>query len=154
MRRSPDFRETVRRGRRAGSRHLVVHLVGPSAPDGPTGAGPTGPEGAGPEGAGPEGAGPEGAGPEGAGPEGAGAADAPVTAGFVVSRAVGGSVVRHRVQRRLRHLVAARLGDLPAGTRLVVRANPGAASATSLELAADLDRGLRTAQRPPRSGPR
>lgn len=134
MRRSPDFRETVRRGRRAGSRHLVVHLVGPSAPDGPTGAGPTG--------------------PEGAAAEGAGAADAPVTAGFVVSRAVGGSVVRHRVQRRLRHLVAARLGDLPAGTRLVVRANPGAASATSLELAADLDRGLRTAQRPPRSGPR
>ncbi len=139
MRRSPDFRETVRRGRRAGSRHLVVHLVGPSAPDGPTGAGPTGPEGAA---------------AEGAAAEGAGAADAPVTAGFVVSRAVGGSVVRHRVQRRLRHLVAARLGDLPAGTRLVVRANPGAASATSLELAADLDRGLRTAQRPPRSGPR
>ena len=68
-------------------------------------------------------------------------------AGFVVSRAVGGSVVRHRVTRRLRHVVQPRLADLPAGVRLVVRALPPAATASSVELAEDLDAGLRTALR-------
>jgi ribonuclease P protein component len=68
-------------------------------------------------------------------------------AGFVVSKAVGGSVVRHRVTRRLRHLVAPRLGTLPPGARLVVRALPPAADATSVELAEDLDSGLRTVLR-------
>jgi ribonuclease P protein component len=68
-------------------------------------------------------------------------------AGFVVSRAVGGSVVRHRVTRRLRHLVAPRLADLPPGARLVVRALPPAAGASSAELAEDLDSGLRAARR-------
>jgi ribonuclease P protein component len=66
---------------------------------------------------------------------------APV-AGLVVSKAVGGSVVRHRVARRLRHLLATRLPSLPAGTRLVVRAAPAAATATSADLGADLDRAL------------
>jgi ribonuclease P protein component len=66
---------------------------------------------------------------------------APV-AGLVVSKAVGGSVVRHRVARRLRHLLATRLPALPAGTRLVVRAAPAAATATSADLGADLDRAL------------
>lgn len=64
-------------------------------------------------------------------------------AGFVVSKAVGNSVVRHRVTRRLRHLVRPRLGTLPAGTALVVRALPAAADATSAQLAADLDAALR-----------
>jgi ribonuclease P protein component len=64
------------------------------------------------------------------------------TAGLIVSKAVGGSVVRHRVARRLRHLLATRLPALPEGTRLVVRAAPGAATATSAELGADLDRAL------------
>ena len=64
------------------------------------------------------------------------------TAGLVVSKAVGGSVVRHRVARRLRHLLATRVPGLPDGTRLVVRAAPGAGSATSAELGADLDRAL------------
>jgi ribonuclease P protein component len=68
-------------------------------------------------------------------------------AGFVVSKAVGGSVVRHRVSRRLRHLVAPRLATLPPETRLVVRALPPAADATSAELAEDLDSGLRSALR-------
>jgi ribonuclease P protein component len=68
-------------------------------------------------------------------------------AGFVVSKAVGGSVVRHRVARRLRHLVAARLDMLPPGALLVVRALPPAAVASSAELAVDLDAGLRTAVR-------
>jgi ribonuclease P protein component len=68
-------------------------------------------------------------------------------AGFVVSKAVGGSVVRHRVARRLRHLVAPRLGTLPPDARLVVRALPPAADATSAELAEDLDGGLRSVLR-------
>ena len=63
-------------------------------------------------------------------------------AGLVVSRAVGSSVVRHRVQRRLRHLVRERLQVLPARAALVVRALPAAASASSHELGADLDRCL------------
>jgi ribonuclease P protein component len=63
--------------------------------------------------------------------------------GFVVGRSVGGSVERHRVTRRLRHLVADRLGYLPEGTALVVRAHPPAAGAGSAELGADLDAALR-----------
>jgi ribonuclease P protein component len=63
-------------------------------------------------------------------------------AGFVVSRAVGGAVVRNRVRRQLRHLVAARLGGFPAGTRLVVRALPAAATATWADLETALDAAL------------
>jgi ribonuclease P protein component len=68
-------------------------------------------------------------------------------AGFVVSKAVGNAVVRHRVTRRLRHLVAPRLGQLPPDTLLVVRALPPAADASSVELGEDLDAGLRGALR-------
>ena len=64
-------------------------------------------------------------------------------AGFVVSKAVGNSVVRHRVSRRLRHQMAERLGQLPTGTAVVVRALAPAATATSAELGRDLDAALR-----------
>ena len=74
-------------------------------------------------------------------------ADAPPRAGFVVSRAVGGSVVRHRVARRLRHLVRLRLASLPPGSRLVVRALPPSADAPSSVLGDDLDSGLRAVLR-------
>lgn len=74
-------------------------------------------------------------------------------AGFVVNKAVGGSVVRHRVARRLRHLVAPRLAELPSGARVVVRALPPAATASSAELAEDLDSGLRSALRKLGRGP-
>lgn len=63
--------------------------------------------------------------------------------GFVVSRAVGNSVVRHRVVRRLRHVVRDRLGTLPAGSSLIVRALPSAAEASSAELRQDFDAALR-----------
>lgn len=56
--------------------------------------------------------------------------------GFVVPKAVGGAVVRNRVKRRLRHLARTELARTPAGTQLVVRALPAAASAP--RLAADL----------------
>ncbi|WP_084628391.1 ribonuclease P protein component [Amycolatopsis nigrescens] len=71
------------------------------------------------------------------------ASDQGARAGFVVSKAVGNSVVRHRVTRRLRHLVADRLGTLPAGSSLVVRALPPASGASSSELGSDLDAALR-----------
>jgi ribonuclease P protein component len=67
----------------------------------------------------------------------------PVRAGFVVPRAVGGAVVRNTVRRRLRHLVRPYLTQLPEGSRLVVRALPAAATATSDRLGADLARALR-----------
>ncbi len=70
------------------------------------------------------------------------AAPAEPRVGLVVSKAVGGSVVRHRVQRRIRHLVRDRLGALPESSVLVVRANPPAATAGSRELGADLERCL------------
>jgi ribonuclease P protein component len=59
--------------------------------------------------------------------------------GLVVGKAVGGSVVRHRVARRLRAQLACRLDSLPAGSGTVVRALPAAADATSEQLGASLD---------------
>lgn len=66
----------------------------------------------------------------------------PPRVGFVVSKGVGNSVVRHRVVRRLRALVAARLHLLPAGCDLVVRAQPPAAGASSAQLGEALDHAL------------
>jgi ribonuclease P protein component len=71
----------------------------------------------------------------------------PIRVGFVVGRAVGNSVVRHRVQRRLRHLCRERLSLLPDGSELVVRALPGSAGASYPELGADLDRCLQRSLR-------
>jgi ribonuclease P protein component len=98
--RPQDFRHVLRRGRRAGRRHLVVHAVTAEVPD------------------------------------------RPARAGLVVGRGVGPAVTRHRVSRRLRHLLRPRLEGLPAGTDLVVRAQPAAAGATSAQLGDDLDAAL------------
>jgi ribonuclease P protein component len=68
--------------------------------------------------------------------------------GFVVSKAVGNSVTRHRVARRLRHVVRDRLGTLPPGSSLIVRALPSAASASSAEFRQDLDAALRRLRLP------
>lgn len=62
--------------------------------------------------------------------------------GFVVGKAVGNSVARHRTSRQLRHLVRDRLDRLPAGSLLVVRALPPAAAADSATLGRDLDAAL------------
>lgn len=91
-----SFREVTRRGRRATSASLVVHVWATSPA-------------------------------------------APARAGFVVSKAVGNSVVRNRVKRRLRHLAAARLPGLSEGSLVVVRALPAAATRSSVGLARDLD---------------
>lgn len=107
---STDFREVVRRGRRASRPLLTVHLLMGDARPGSAGAG-----------------------------------EAPVLAGLVVGKAVGGSVVRSRAARRLRHLLRDRIEALPAGSRVVVRAAPAAGAAPSRALAADLDAALSSA---------
>jgi ribonuclease P protein component len=71
----------------------------------------------------------------------------PPRVGVIVSRRVGPAVVRNRVKRRLRHLIVPRLGSLPAGSLVVIRANPAAATAAWRDLAADLDSSLRSALR-------
>ena len=78
----------------------------------------------------------------------AGSSDSPARAGFVVSKAVGNAVTRNKVRRRLRHLVRDRLGALPAGTSLVVRAQPAAAAASAETLGIDLDAALAAARSP------
>ncbi|WP_431043280.1 ribonuclease P protein component [Streptomyces sp. P1-3] len=75
-------------------------------------------------------------------PHAPGESASPVRAGFVVSKAVGGAVVRNLVKRRLRHLMRDRLDRLPAGSLVVVRALPGAGEAGHDQLARDLDTAL------------
>ena len=91
-------------------------------------------------------------------PEQAAAGSAPVPgarAGFVVGKAVGNSVVRHRVTRRLRAAVREELARLPRTADLVVRARPEAAAADSTllrrDLAAGVDRLLAAPSRPGQS---
>jgi ribonuclease P protein component len=67
----------------------------------------------------------------------------PARVGFVVNKAVGNAVLRNRVHRRLRAVMAARLGELPAGSLTVVRALPAAATSSYDELVADVDGALK-----------
>ena len=65
----------------------------------------------------------------------------PARLGLAVARRVGNSVTRHRIARRVRHVFA---HELPAwdalGCDVVVRVLPAGATATSSEVAADLNR--------------
>ncbi|MFC4603823.1 ribonuclease P protein component [Rhodococcus kronopolitis] len=63
--------------------------------------------------------------------------------GLVVSKAVGPAVIRHRVARRLRHICVGLVREVPEGTHVVIRALPGAATATSEDLDRQLRSGLR-----------
>lgn len=136
LRRSTDFAVAIRGGRRANRGVLVVHLdpTGSAVPD-LSSAEITA---------------------EPASDAGVGQQPPPVRAGFVVSKAVGGAVVRNKVRRRLRHLVRERLDGwaLPAGATLVVRALPGAADASYTRLGADLDAAVAAARSPRKSGRR
>lgn len=111
MRRSTEFRRTIRRGQRSGRAHVVVHVAAVGYTASQAGA------------------------------------EHPARVGFVVGRAVGSAVVRNTVQRRLRHLMRARLADLPPGASVVVRATPAAGGASSATLARDLDQALARALR-------
>ncbi|MFC9786754.1 ribonuclease P protein component [Rhodococcus sp. NPDC127528] len=63
--------------------------------------------------------------------------------GLVVSKAVGPAVIRHRVARRLRHICMGLVPEVPEGTNVVIRALPGAATASSKDLDRQLRSGLR-----------
>ncbi|MER8099551.1 MULTISPECIES: ribonuclease P protein component [unclassified Kitasatospora] len=118
LRRRQDFATAVKRGRRAGRPLLVVHLSREGDPKGQTDrTSDSRPHVA----------------------EGTPSA----RAGFVVSKAVGPAVVRNLVKRRLRHLVRDRLSRLPAGSLIVVRALPQAATASYQDLERDLDAALK-----------
>ncbi|CAB4901907.1 MAG: ribonuclease P protein component [Actinobacteria bacterium] len=65
--------------------------------------------------------------------------------GLTVGAAVGNSVVRHRVSRQLRALIAPLLSSMPLGSQVVVRALPGAGSCGFQGLDADFRSGLAAA---------
>jgi ribonuclease P protein component len=62
--------------------------------------------------------------------------------------------VRNVVKRRLRHLVRARLAELPAGSVIVVRAQAEAATRPYDMLEKDLDSALDAVRRPKSRGVR
>lgn len=66
----------------------------------------------------------------------------PARFGFIVSRQVGGAVVRNTVRRRLKALCAESLERVPAGSDVVIRALPSAATASFADLRADVARCL------------
>lgn len=63
--------------------------------------------------------------------------------GLVVGKSVGNAVVRHRVSRRLRHVMAGLLTELEPDDRLVIRALPGSRDSSSADLERQLRVGLR-----------
>jgi ribonuclease P protein component len=71
--------------------------------------------------------------------------DATSMAGFAVSKAVGGAVIRNRVKRRMRAIMAELLPTFPPGTKVVVRALPASAGASFAQLHADLSGALTAA---------
>jgi len=116
MRRGEDFDTAVRRGHRAARSTVVMHAVwgAESSPNHPqSGDEPV--------------------------DDRSTHGIAPAQVGFVVSRAVGSSVVRSRVKRSLRHVMRERLDLLPARSLVVLRATPRAAEAASTDLARDID---------------
>jgi len=112
------FAAAVRRGRRAASRTLVVHVHAADPAD------------------------PDTADPDTVDPAVPATAEGPTRVGLIVSKAVGNAVARNRVKRRLRHLLRERVDRLPPGALVVVRALPSASGARSPELTRDLDRCL------------
>jgi len=60
--------------------------------------------------------------------------DVPARFGVTVSKSVGGSVVRHRVARQIRHGILGKLADVPSGSRWVIRALPAAGALRSGEV--------------------
>ncbi len=68
-------------------------------------------------------------------------------AGFAVSKAVGGAVIRNRVKRRLRAIMREVLPTLPDGTAVVIRALPRSAEVDFARLRADVTDAVGTATR-------
>ena len=68
--------------------------------------------------------------------------DGPARFGFIVSRQVGGAVVRNTVRRRLKALCLESLETVAPGSDVVIRALPTAASASFAELRSDVTKCL------------
>lgn len=69
--------------------------------------------------------------------------DEPVRFGVVVSKKVGGAVVRNRVRRRLQAICAGHLATASRGDIIVVRALPGSPEVKWDTLRSEIDEGLR-----------
>ncbi len=65
--------------------------------------------------------------------------------GLIVSKAVGDSVTRHRVSRRLRHIAAELLADTDPDMKIVIRANRASVDAPYRDLLGDRRSGLASA---------
>ncbi len=48
--------------------------------------------------------------------------DQPARAGLIISKNVGGSVIRHRIARKVRHTLQDQYQQLPTGSLVVIRA--------------------------------
>jgi len=68
--------------------------------------------------------------------------DGPARFGFIVSRQVGGAVVRNTVRRRLKALCYESLPTVAPGSDIVIRALPSAATASFSDLRDDVARCL------------
>ncbi len=62
--------------------------------------------------------------------------------GFIISKQVGGAVVRNTVRRRLKAVCAEAAARVPEGTDVVIRALPASATASFDELRSDVHRCL------------
>jgi ribonuclease P protein component len=69
-------------------------------------------------------------------------AESPARFGFIVSRQIGGAVVRNTVRRRLKALCAEALPTLSPGNDIVIRALPSAATVSFGELRDEVTRCL------------
>jgi ribonuclease P protein component len=72
----------------------------------------------------------------------------PARFGFIVSKAVGGAVVRNLVRRRLKSIVDRRIASGFAGYDVVFRALPASATAPFAELEREVGRSLDRIQGP------
>lgn len=102
VRSGADFRETMRRGRKAASPAAVVYARSSMT-------------------------------------------TAPARFGIIVSKAVGGAVVRNRVKRRGRAVCAELISSIPVGNVVVVRMLPAAAEVTWDTLREQLTTSIRRA---------
>jgi ribonuclease P protein component len=65
--------------------------------------------------------------------------------GVIVSKQVGGAVVRNRVRRRILSICASALSEIPSSDLIVIRALPGAHEAPWDTLRTEIGDGLRRA---------
>ncbi|MFP7365351.1 ribonuclease P protein component [Corynebacterium callunae] len=118
---SLQFRTVLRKGRRAGSKTVVVHLWDSAESLDPTEN------------------------------QGNVAAFGGPRFGLIVSKAVGNAVIRHRTARRLRHVCAQIVAENPEllspTHHIVIRALAASGQASSADLYRDISYGLGKAQR-------